>query len=682
MEASLLCEFGPTLVGGPCHDSVSSTPVAPVNADSLSFPGIGIRHLSWSASAGTPARRRADTGHSAKCSVWRESRVICVLVKGGHAGVAMVTMVRAIRRNVRLTRTNTTFLDLVMCVFFAGVLNGGMKRTARQPDSSRVSPVVVEDGRSRSTGRSFGGSPPPLIVVVLGLAAVAAVVGLAIVRPGDGGEQEDPLPPVGAVILDGPELVWSRVDLPEGDGFTVTFADGGYLAVERVGGFMDLADVQARVWQSDDGHQWEELTPAPFPAGTTLVAVTAYEGVVVAAGVTFHPDSNVTPGVWSWSTESGWDKSLLPEPELGVGEVAFPADLVAGPAGFVLTTTSGSTLGPGQVIAPTLPPEVAAALDAGAFLEWGLSSVEVSGPGHITFFRASFEELGVDPTVFATIDDPPSILRWWSPDGQIWELVDRQFPFRFPEVVTATDDGFVAEGWISKDGTTWTPNDPNPARETMQVMGKWGDRFVALDSSLRRFWVSDDALQWRQFGPDSTSALFSENSWLDRGAAGAFGILTVEMEFYPPRPDAEQPPTIEKDGLIITMGGPGPPIVVRERDTGAEVLSVLSKGERTQQQVRYDFNAQTMTLTDPETGHQVVTLTFAEIQAAERAAYQAEEPKTHLLFTADGQKWSSQATDTQLGGYIQSMAVGQHEAVVATTSPDGTTTLWIGTLNP
>lgn len=475
-------------------------------------------------------------------------------------------------------------------------------------------------------------------------------------------------------------MVWSRVDLPVGDGFTVTFADGEYLAVERLGGLEDLAGMVARVWQSDDGHQWRELAPAPFPAGTALGAVTAYEGVVVAAGATYQADGSVIPGVWSWSTESGWDKSLLSGPELGVGEVAFPADLVAGPAGFVLTATSRSTLDPVEVIASASPPEVAAALDAGGSLSWSQSSVAVSGPGHITFFRASFEELGVDPTMFATMNDLPSILRWWSPDGQVWELVDRQFPFRFPEVVIATDDGFVAEGWISKDGTAWTPTDPDPTRDLSYLTGRWGNRFVAVDNSLRRFWVSNDALQWRRFGPDPTSDLFSEKSWLDWGATGEFGILQLEMEIGPLPIGLGQPPTIEKDGLIVTLG-PGPRIIVRE-DTGAEVLTVLPPGERIQQQVRYDFDAQTMTLTDPETGDEVVTLTFAEIQTAETAAYFSEEPKTHLLFTPDGQSWSSQATDTQLGGHIQSMAVGQHEAVVATTSPTGTTTLWIGTLNP
>jgi len=562
-----------------------------------------------------------------------------------------------------------------------------VKRIDGQPDRSRVSPVTVESTRNRSANSAFGGRPPRLVTGVLVLAALAAVVGLVTVRPDRGGEREESLPPTTLNLADvvsfhGPELTWSPVDLSVEGGLTVTFADGRYLASERIGGWEDMSAVRTRVWQSHDGRQWRELAPAPFPVGTALAAVTAYDGVVVAAGTTHQADGDKIPGVWYWTAESGWNKALLPEPaELGAGEAAFPGGVVAGPKGFVLRALAGLTVGPEELIAPSLPSEVAAALDAGASLSWGSTGVEVFGPGEIVFYRASFDELGVDETVFSSIEGPLSAFLWWSPDGRTWEPVERPYPVRYPGLVTATNNGFVVNGWISTDGTTWTPPDSDSNPEPLQMVGRWGDRFVGIDNSPKRFWVSDDALEWSPFGPDPTSSSLSPTGGLGWLATGEFGILASEVNYGPTSAVLQQPPTIEKDGLIVTIGADGPRIVVRDADSGGEVLNVLSKGERTQQQVRYDFDAQTMTLIDPDTGHQVVTLTFEEISAAQNAAYPPEEPETHLLFTADGDTWSRQATDTQLDGYINSMAVGQNEAVVANISPTGTARLWIGTLN-
>lgn len=607
--------------------------------------------------------------------------------------MALVTVLFWGSRGVMSVREGTTLCGLVVPHRLGGELNGRVKRTNRQPDRSRVSPVMVEDTRNRSTDPTFGRRPPRRLTGVLVVAALAAVVGLVTVRPDGGGEREASgaptrsFPPTtldqaGVVSLDGPELVWSPVDLPAEGDLTVTFGDGGFLAAERIGGWEDMSAVRARVWQSDDGRQWRELAPAPFPAGTELGAVTAYDGVVVAAGATSQADGDVTPGVWYWTSESGWNKSPLPKPAgLGAGEAAFPTEVVAGPKGFVLRALGGAAVDPVELVAPALPSEVAAALDAGASLSSGSMGVEVYGPGGIVFFRAGFDELGVDRTVLSTVGQPSPGFLFWSSDGRTWEPVEDPYPGRWPDVVTATNNGFVAAGWVSNDGTTWTPPDPDPQMEPLQMIGRWGERFVAVSYSANRFLVSDDALQWDPFGPDPTSGLLSTTSWLGWLATGELGILALEVNYGPTSAVLQQPPTIEKDGLVVTIGADGPQIVVRDADSGAEVLNVLSKGERTQQQVRYDFDAQTMTLIDPETGHEVVSLTFGEISAAQNVAYPPEEPETHLLFTADGDTWSRQATNTQLDGYINSMAVGQNEAVAATISPTGTARLWIGTLN-
>ena len=54
---------------------------------------------------------------------------------------------------------------------------------------------------------------------------------------------------------------------------------------------------------------------------------------------------------------------------------------------------------------------------------------------------------------------------------------------------------------------------------------------------------------------------------------------------------------------------------------------------------------------------------------------------TNLLFSADGQRWNRQAAVPLLGSYIHSIAVGNTEVIVATTSHTGTNQLWLGTLD-
>jgi hypothetical protein len=528
------------------------------------------------------------------------------------------------------------------------------------------------------------------VVVAVVLAAVVALLGLGTVRLDSGSEEGLSGGPssgvTGEVRLDGPGLEWSPVDVPVQGELTVTFADGTYLAVEQLGGFEDRSRVQARVWVSPDGWEWQPLESDWFPAGTTLRDVTAYGGVVVAVGSSQDEGVGVVPRVWRWTTDSGWSEPQLLRPTLPSERAAFLVGVVAGPKGFVATGFPALTVDPSELIRQVLPPEVAAGLDAGASLGWGTGGVEVTGPGQITIFQASFDQLGLDKTLFLTEDGPPAEVHWWSPDGQNWELIEAQLPHFFGRVsVIATPDGFVAGGWprwTSNNGTTWTPADTERADQPVVEVGRWRDRFVGLSSSQDQLWTSDDAVHWNPASPNPFFGSSSDYRQVTSLAAGDFGILALVGDFGAMSIGGGQTSTIEKDGLIVTFDGVGAGIIVRDGTSGEELLRVFSKGERTQRQVTYDFDTQTMTLADHETGQEVVTLTFEEIWAARDATYPTPEPKTQLLFTHDGQKWNRQATETQLGsGYPQSLAVGENQAVAVTTNPSGTSSLWVGTLH-
>ena len=178
---------------------------------------------------------------------------------------------------------------------------------------------------------------------------------------------------------------------------------------------------------------------------------------------------------------------------------------------------------------------------------------------------------------------------------------------------------------------------------------------------------SADGEEWESFGVDQL--LSNDVSWYFAApSAGRTGAAVVAHGYDSSGESFEPAPIVlEKEGYTLTKGSLSGTLVL-ERDDSV-VLQLSLSSEQVVEEVIVDFETETITFADPETGQTLVTFTFEEVEQAEMAALGGPEPERQIvLFTQDGLEWSVQEMGRIVG---EDRAIGPllvtERGVIATT---------------
>ena len=294
----------------------------------------------------------------------------------------------------------------------------------------------------------------------------------------------------------------------------------------------------------------------------------------------------------------------------------------------------------------------------GRFAEISLMSV-VGGPDRrlILVGRMDPEDGAFDEHEFVV---------WSSQDGLEWSLHSDPFPpgSYIDDPVYVTPRGFITNGyiegadsgevaWLSVDGQQWEQltlsftgeASPETAviRGTTRRVVSWDDRILTVAGTPDGIglWVSDDGGTWTALDP--SPALSHTPDLLvriDDVAAGPAGIVMTGR--YEPRPPEPQPVTVEKGQRFLTVDFEAGTLTVTDVGDGEVLLEIgLEDAELV---IRTD--EQTLTVIDPESGEELISVTHEEWdRALEDAGLVVPEFEESGLvpmiwFSPDGENWT------------------------------------------
>ncbi|MFQ5968180.1 MAG: hypothetical protein ACE5MI_11315 [Acidimicrobiia bacterium] len=441
--------------------------------------------------------------------------------------------------------------------------------------------------------------------------------------------------------------------------------DGSYLAFGA--DFDGLAEKTpgVRAYRSDDGRQWSDLGVVIARASLFDVASTGDQILAVGA---FHESpihttafsmSAGAPAVWTSGDGTSWERHDLPfKAEPGIDYAANAQAVAATEERAVVFGSAHPDVE--SVIEAAIPGEYRDLLGSTSF-STGMGgppfSIQIHAPLGITIFSATFEELGVAPEVtdqfFMGPGDAGGIM-WTSDDLRSWDASDSLGGEEsIHEVVLGPRGEFIAHGygllgpllWTSRDGLSW---ETTRAPEGIGQIAVFGNQLIATNDSgfgSSELIASSDAETWKSLTP---TGLFSDDIMWHFGSlsASSYGIVAVAMG-YAEEPFVEmEPPSIviTKGDITVTHDEMHGLVVVSRGDES--LLEVSTWMEQVPDQVAFDAGNRTMTFVNPDSGEDLVTVTFEEIEAAQQEAYGQFEPmrqESLVVFSPDGQQWTTQS---------------------------------------
>ena len=215
--------------------------------------------------------------------------------------------------------------------------------------------------------------------------------------------------------------------------------------------------------------------------------------------------------------------------------------------------------------------------------------------------------------------------------------------------------------WRSSDGVTW---DRTPPQRRFDTMASWGEAFLGLGGSGPRadISISLDGIQWDELGLGEL--LSNDLSWsFDQLAAGEAGIAVVVTGTA----KRVAPSTFEQ----FTVRGGTLTIIAARHDTGVllSVHVVNSRGRLLMDEIPenmvVDFDAHTITLIEPDTRAEILTLTEVEAVQPDPVGSVGND-STLLLVSQDGRQWSIQPIDVSEEGLdLVQLLVTDTEVVAA-----------------
>jgi hypothetical protein len=493
----------------------------------------------------------------------------------------------------------------------------------------------------------------------------------------------------------GPTLTWVPSETPLATNLhtaALIATQDGFAALRS--GFETMA-----LLTSEDGVTWESIaTDLTGDAGYGGFAVTP-DGQYLVAGNEWDFGNAAQSGfVASSSDGATWAKTMLefPPPLFDdplAEEHPFISAVAVGAEGAVVLGQMHFDINIGRLLEERIP-----GFGEGDMLGYGYSfgedgtgEVEVTGTDNEEIFRATFEELGIDPAMVEAMNGPGSrIVLWHSTDLETWQRIDDPFPNSLHvDAIAASSSGFMANGgvetgpglWTSPDGITWTAV-AAPDRIHFSHVFAWegGAYAIGDDPEGLSLWTSADGADWVALSRDATfQAPPGTNFSIDNAAAGSGGIVAIGS-VYQSGPDVDLPPvTVESDGkrLVVASHNTGQTFTVTDITSGEVLTAVTVDYSLGVDPEALLFDGDTVVVIDPASGEHVFEVPEPQLAQAFETAFEEaygdwEEPafsmpQKVLWYSADGTTWSRQDLATAFGsvGYVSAAAMGDDVAIVA-----------------
>jgi hypothetical protein len=265
--------------------------------------------------------------------------------------------------------------------------------------------------------------------------------------------------------------------------------------------------------------------------------------------------------------------------------------------------------------------------------------------------------------------DEHEFVVWTSRDGLDWSLQTESFPpgSYIDDPVYVTSHGFIVNGyvegggsgeaaWLSADGERWDELSLDftgeESYETAVIGGStrrvvsWDDRILIVAGTPDGIglWVSDDGGDWTALSPDPAISHTDESIiWIDDVTAGPAGIaMTGRFEPRPPEPQPLSPASVEKGQRVLTVDFEAETLTVTDLGDGEVLLEIgLEDAESVTR-----IDDESLTVIDPETGEELISVTHEEWDRALEGAgliepvFEEAQPAPMLWFSPDGEYWT------------------------------------------
>ena len=562
------------------------------------------------------------------------------------------------------------------------------------PETTLTTSAVGTDRVVAAVGRGYPDpSDDQSIWVGLPVASEAAAPAAA--------STADELETAPEAVMGGPAPAWEQVlDLGDDGLATLLAADSGLWAIEEEQGR------PSSLWHSVDGTDWTQLdTAALFGEGAIVLQMTEGGPGLLAVGSVPSGDAREAVA-WISADGQAWTPTPLgyaiPEPEqpFEVSELMVRS-MAAGPGGAVIAATPWT-----GIDWSLLEPNVVAALPAG-LREFATGMGVMIEPwrigasvGPFEVFSEAVSDLDVDQDLFAaygraTGGGQEDALFFVTDDYVTWQQLDG-WPGGndLPMALIATPEGFLAtvSAWSSSpglyasaDGLTWEKTELSVDPGMIQRRGAEGERLLMTgwQDGQTVAWESDDwGETWMAWGA------LPDDAWEVR--AGGFGMVATgehPSDWW----DVSQwsPTVIEQDGLTLSIdqgpdglvltGADGEPLITADLFAGGSGPESLALPPF----ITADNDRGVFTVTNPESGDPLMTISYREMQDAFESAQAPGSlgPNMFVAYSADGGSWSEASIVDLVGapGWIGPVAVGDDFAVMMAGGVDGPSSLWRGT---
>ncbi len=464
-------------------------------------------------------------------------------------------------------------------------------------------------------------------------------------------------------------LSWERIDgLEVGWISTVIEFDGAYLAIAGSGGPWRLA---SSIFRSEDGRTWAPFGDAPDfgPIGGPQAATAGGTGLIVDGSEPSEPlpddadpatgfhIGSMRPVVYVSEDATSWRRIEL---STGLEDLSEPFLMMQTHVSAIAAGDSAAVLFGGTFVQPNfeaiLRERLGVEVTDSALGGWGFdgSTIDVYGPGDVLLERISLADLGLSAEARRLLTQGMDrAVVWRTTDFETFEVIE---PTGLDASGFVNDAGSLPDGrlyasghgefgpaaWVSSDGMSWERISSGSAYANSFV--RLGDAWLtASDYPVPTMRLSEDGSTWVDVTPPG---LFPEDGrdWnLGYLVTGGLGVV-ADAHGYTAEEGFGEPPAvvIHKDGYEIkTREGSN---VLTLRKDGELIISAVM-GSASTESIEVDLENERYVFLDPESGEELVSVTFREFSDAQQALYEDYGPQNQagaIVFSADGVEWSFQ----------------------------------------
>ncbi|NND01952.1 MAG: hypothetical protein HKN91_04130 [Acidimicrobiia bacterium] len=517
---------------------------------------------------------------------------------------------------------------------------------------SRLETVKAKGGLQKVG--AFAGGAALLATAVVGGAAVINSIGSSPTGPDGGETSSTTIAAATGPALTAENAVWQRVPTPGDSDNIMTLAHDGEKFV------MLATDERGRptMLESDNGLEWAQI-PAP-PAGQNTwfqqMVATGDKLILIANGFDEFRGNESTI-VFVSTEDGGWSQADLPlEDSIEVdGQVldlyTWVSNVSVTDEGITVVGNQGAEFDVERLVRDNVDPEL---FNQG----WGTTTEGMQFFDDFGNIKETltWDELGISPEVGALLGGNRPII-WTSSDGLDWEVSISDMPAGTQGVgafvTTGAVDAIVAWGqrgqsvWVKTEGEWQRPDIDGTVNGLTSFDGKLVVAGVDNTTGRPASWSSVDGTTWEHSDmPIAVQQFYqSSDSLVGYGTDQNLAVIG--------------PAEIQVDDLTVQNTSDGR-FIVKDAE-GNIVVEVLDEDI-----VRGEF----ISITDPNSGEQIVQFSNRELEDAWNLVYQQLEnrnpgpPTVSIVISDDGKNWTLLQPE-EPNFFPQAVAYGNNSALMA-----------------